>query len=158
MKKLLAIALVLGLAGIANAAVSLYPGGMVDVLPGDTITISVVSSDTNPYGAWLELTDNGVGSFGSLVKLPAAGADASTDDSWYPWLFFDAVTFNPEAPIIAGAHFTIDFTAGQVEGYATLGLFTVDETPIESLRINVVPEPMTLGLLGLGGLFLRRRK
>ena len=31
-------------------------------------------------------------------------------------------------------------------------------TAVPSLGLNVIPEPMTLALLGLGGLFLRRRK
>ena len=31
-------------------------------------------------------------------------------------------------------------------------------TAVPSLELNVIPEPMTLALLGLGGLFLRRRK
>jgi len=33
-----------------------------------------------------------------------------------------------------------------------------DYTAINTLEIHVVPEPMTIALLGLGGLFLRRRR
>jgi len=31
-------------------------------------------------------------------------------------------------------------------------------TPLAGLELNVIPEPMTIALLGLGGLFLRRKK
>jgi len=33
-----------------------------------------------------------------------------------------------------------------------------DVTSTNSLVLTVIPEPMTIALLGLGGLFLRRRK
>lgn len=158
MKKVLALTLVLGLVGIANATISLVPSAAT-INVGDTITISVVSDSTAAYGAWLEPLDNGVGTFGGLVKLAAAGADASMDGvSYAPWWTFEAKSFNPAAPIVVGDHFTIDFT-GSAEGVASLTLYEFDgATPIQTVDISVVPEPMTLGLLGLGGLFLRRRK
>lgn len=157
MKKVLVLTLVLGLVGIANATVSLVPAaGTINV--GDTITISVVSDSTDAYGGWLELTDNGIGSFGDLVILPKAGVDAAKDFTFAPWWSFEAKSFNPAAPIVAGDHFTIDFT-GTAEGAASLTLYEFDgATVIQTVGIDVVPEPMTLGLLGLGGLFLRRRK
>jgi hypothetical protein len=43
-------------------------------------------------------------------------------------------------------------------GDVTLTLFDVDLNVLDSQVIHQVPEPMTLALLGLGGLFLRRRK
>jgi len=157
MKKLLAITIVLGLAGAANAVISLQPSGG-DLLYGETITISVVSDSSASYGGWLELQANGVGTFGSLVILPAAGADAAKDFSFDPWWTFEAKSFNPASPVVPGAHFTIDFTAGQVDGTAVLVLYEFDgATEIGRAAINVTPEPMTLALLGLGGLFLRRR-
>ncbi len=38
------------------------------------------------------------------------------------------------------------------------GWFDISQGEIGSLVLHVVPEPMTIALLGLGGLFLRRRK
>jgi len=61
------------------------------------------------------------------------------------------------APLAAGVVFhsvldNVDYTATASTG--DLGGVT---TPIDGVTILVTPEPMTLGLLGLGGLFLRRR-
>ena len=45
------------------------------------------------------------------------------------------------------------------EGDVVLTLTNVDfDTIFDTVTIHQVPEPMTLGLLGLGGLFLRRRR
>jgi hypothetical protein len=60
-----------------------------------------------------------------------------------------------------GDTFTIDFATG----YKTVGsppAYTLNQDGVapnsNALVITIVPEPMTLVLLGLGGLFLRRRK
>jgi len=158
MKKLLVLTLVLGLSGIASAAVSLSPSETsVDL--GATVTISVVSDTTDAYGGWLDLGQKLDGSWGDLQILGAAGADASKDFGFDPWWSFEAKSFNPDAPIEAGAQFTVDFTAGQTEGDVVIGLYAFDGTTLlQEATIHVVPEPMTLGLLGLGGLFLRRRR
>lgn len=158
MKKLLVLTLVLGLCGAASAAISLSPAGAT-VNVGEPITISVVSDTTNSYGGWLDLTQNLGGTWGDLQILPAAGPDATKDFSFDPWWSFEAKSFNPAAPIEIGTHFTVDYTAGDTEGTFTVGLYEFDGTTlIEEATITVVPEPMTLGLLGLGGLFLRRRR
>jgi hypothetical protein len=44
------------------------------------------------------------------------------------------------------------------EGWVTVSLVGADFSVIDSIRIEQIPEPMTFALLGLGGLFLRRRK
>jgi len=158
MKKLLAIVLVLGVAGVANATYSML-GGSVDILPGATYTITV-DGLAGSYGGWLELEDGGAGAFGDLQIFSNAGPDAFKE-WWDGWWYFESLTFNPDSPIIAGPQFAIAFTAGGdsvIGKSATVGLYTREEVPLGSLTINVIPEPMTLGLLGLGGLFLRRRR
>jgi len=158
MKKLLALALVLGLAGAAHAVISLSPDATT-INIGDTVTVSVVSDSSSSYGAWLEPVDNGKGTFGDLMILSAAGADASKDSSFLPWWLFEAKSFNPDAPVQPGAHFTIDFT-GTAEGEATLNLWDFDAANVlaTSTITVLIPEPLTVSLLGLGGLFLRRRR
>jgi len=161
MKKLLVLALVLGLSSVSSAVVSLVvPAGDINV--GDTITV-IVASDTEAanYGAWLDLGLQGLGTWSDLTILPAAGVDASKvywgDDGTGDWWELGAASFTPTAPVLAGDHFTIDFTA-TAEGQQVVALWDYNLTESTEARINIVPEPMTLGLLGLGGLFLRRRK
>ena len=45
-----------------------------------------------------------------------------------------------------------------VEGTTIIDGVNVDEGTVHTLIIHQTPEPMTIALLGLGGLFLRRRK
>jgi hypothetical protein len=64
-----------------------------------------------------------------------------------------------DPPIAAGDQFSLDYV-GAVGDTATISLFVDPEytTPVASVDVTVVPEPMTIILLGLGGLFLRRRR
>ena len=51
-------------------------------------------------------------------------------------------------------------TAGKITGYGKGGTVNVVWTPMNggTTTVTAVPEPMTIALLGLGGLFLRRRR
>jgi MYXO-CTERM domain-containing protein len=158
MKKLLVLTLVLGLTSMASATVSLSVPG-TEVAAGDTMTISVVSDAAgDSYGGWLDLSLSTAGTWGDLLILPAAGADASKvswDDNWWQ---FGAASFNPDAPVLAGTHFTVDFTGVNAGETVTFVLWNNELNQSEEATVTVTPEPMTLGLLGLGGLFLRRRR
>jgi hypothetical protein len=162
MKKLLTLSLVLGLAAMANAVPTLVISGSdtIDYTAGGLATVVITSDDVNPYQAWLTIESGPGAAAGAMVILPNAGSSASVDTGYAGWWGAEALSLSTtEADWVkAGDHFTLDII-GSAEGEIVLGLYEGDGvTPINSVTIHSVPEPLTMGLLGLGGLFLRRRK
>ena len=175
MKKLLILMLVLGMVSAANATISLSINGSTtasdgteDIVNGSSVVLCVISSDTSTY----------------LMEVSVATADGSLtspsinlDDSPYTGNAGDSSTvvdYSTTAmdifevgngaltgdPVTAGVHFYSTLTeAGSIND-----TFTVDigpygwTTATDSITFTIVPEPITIALLGLGGLFLRRRK
>ena len=187
MKKLLIFMLVLGMASLVNAlptSLQISVNGVdepVDsdiwLLPTETIELDIWTTaeiysegglegyfalgvdpayGTLTGGVSLYPSEAGTvyysGSGGSYLPSPEAG-DFGTIGSMQPsgsgmtGVIFDSIIFHCEAA-----------------GDAIINLYTVDfaATPvyslIDSVIIHQIPEPMTVLLLGLGGLFLRRRK
>ena len=179
MKKVLITLLVLGLASAANAGLMLGVGGAdapaeieltdivqvigVEPVPGNAGIYLAVYGDLSISGgsvayagnlsSYQDLEDYAVAigyadgpalladfaAFGltGIVDLSAATlADGSATPAPLTGLLIDGIT-------MAG-------TGGQID-LLDEGLATMDS-------VAVIPEPMTIALLGLGGLFLRRRK
>ncbi|MHC4325395.1 MAG: PEP-CTERM sorting domain-containing protein [Planctomycetota bacterium] len=165
MKKLLVLFLVLGLASAANALII-----KVDDQTGEDFevdvqaTITVVSEDASSWLGYIIVEEGGAGSLGNEVILDAAGNIASatpyTEVLWGAGYELTAA-MSPAGvpPIAAGPQFSFDYV-GEVGDVATISLFVDPEftIPVASVNVTVVPEPMTVILLGLGGLFLRRRR
>ena len=160
MKKVLVVMLVLGLASAANAALSLTPGGSVDV--DKSIAIMVSSSAGGAYQGWLEIVNPAIANFDKDPVILAAGnTGGNSSMTAYPefgaWYNFTIASLDPAKPILAGNHVTVNIK-GIAQGKTVLNLYADDAaTLLDSEDITVVPEPVTLMLLGLGGLFLRRR-
>jgi len=170
MKKLLVLMMVLGLATSAQAAISLSLNG--NPAPDETtiatstiVTIDVTSDDTMPYVTYLWMSTPATGEWVSGVTIsPEAGDDAVAeyDPYGYGEWRLTAADF-PESGetefVLPGTHFEIDFHCLAV-GDALIELYADDfSTVLDTITIHqVVPEPITIGLLGLGGLLLRRRK
>ena len=181
MRKLLVMLMVLGIASAAMAVPTISVSTATPVL-GSTFTVTITGTaadatgDTtgdpvggaagalgldysnysdgslNPYISWVDVlgvTETAAGGLGGVsnatsnaawTAAPAAGGWAEATD------------------VDAGLWFTFTLNADAL-GTTEISLLNANFGQIGSIPIEViVPEPMTMALLGLGGLFLRRRK
>ncbi|MGB2806188.1 MAG: PEP-CTERM sorting domain-containing protein [Sedimentisphaerales bacterium] len=166
MKKLLILMLVLGLASAANAAVSLSIDGVnatdgtEDILEGSTITLSVLSNDANPW--MMEVTVlMADATLGTPAFTTAAGSMAGYND-WSGeglWIYeISTGGTDPDYPT-PGEQWTMDLTTlGALGSHFNVDIGPYGAQPVSSIDFTVVPEPMTIALLGFGALALLRRR
>ena len=165
MRKLLVSILVLGLVPAANAAfiqVDGKSGDTLNVLQNSVIT--VVSDNTSSWLGYIVVESGGAGVLSGAIKLDAAGNLGSvspySEAGWGTGYELTVAQSPGGVPAIAvGPQFSMNF-AGTVGQTARISLFVDPQftTPVASVLVTVVPEPMTILLLGLGALFLHRRK
>ena len=165
MKKLLVLMLVLGLASAANAVLSLSVNGEpapdeITINPSDEIVIDIQSDNSTAYSAYFDMYV-GDGTFsdartviGNLSGLLGPYPDYYGTGAYSYYLVTIA---DSGGALVPGTGFEIDF---HCDGPGDVLVQLRDATGyivLDSLVIHQ-PEPMTIALLGLGGLFLRRRK
>ncbi|MBA7689427.1 hypothetical protein ES703_97934 [subsurface metagenome] len=183
MSKLLVLLLVFAMASWASADVVSFSAA--DGEPGDTIGITM-SSDEQVAGVILALiTDNGFGgiarpgAWDALFVTADAGyngtaggfgagdlilADGSVTPDYLATGILYTYTYDIPSDAVVGS--TITFTVGDIPdvGYLSEIGYLVDEAVTQMsmagmvFTATVIPEPMTIALLGLGGLFLMRRR
>jgi len=169
MKKLLAFVLVLAVASIANAAIlELSVGGTVNgpgapaeiiLLPSETVMIDVQCTAAPDADDWW-LTIEGPGSIegmGTIYSPPAPAAAMTIEDYGTPWYYFSTTGSPVPAPLVGKWWDSVFHCDGLGDVIITLwdeGGVVIEDTII----IHQVPEPVTMSLLGLGGLALIRRR
>lgn len=183
MKKVLVLMLVLAMASLASAVTTMSfqvdPASVKDnYMPSDIITINLVDTGHVIDIDIAAITDNGAGGVASApLTLTSAfgfadvGRLTNDGETLIKWVtgsvtgtgvYATGVLYSfqyhvPDVP--ASTMITIgDFSGGN---YWLPFIDYFDGSSYEGhvgpLTIHVIPEPMTMVLLGLGGLFLRRR-
>jgi len=160
MKKLLILVLVLGMATTAGAALSLVEDQFDTI--GNTVIVTVISDDTSGWQGYIGFDYTVVGVSG-CVATSKAGEDAivtSDPYGWAGWYEIEAADDSePFDSVQPGVQFEISVYIANVGDIYTIDLYASDWTTIlDSCTAMEVPEPMTIALLGLGGLFLLRRR
>ena len=164
MKKLLILVLVLGMASMASANLS-WSQSAITLGINESATVQIVSSTTVPYAAlWMGANASTVAQITAVSVLPAAVDGSAAVWTGYPgWWDITAKDNDPDndPALASGNHFDVTIKGLAVGTYvinsdyygqANLG------TGVNDTLTITVPEPMTIALLGLGGLFLRRRR
>jgi hypothetical protein len=133
------------------------------VAPDTKALITVVSDRAFAWFGYITVEEGGSGELSNPVVLDAAGDLGSVPvytaepDPGYGL----TVAMSPGGipPVAAGPQFNFDYSySGDLAEGTTISLYVDPYFAVLADSVQIIPEPMTVMLLGLGGLLLRRRK
>jgi len=175
MKKLVCLMIVALVSSVACAGtVAFQVPATVEV--GEVVTVTVIGTDGVTSVTIPEILSSHAGLASNLFlnpllsQFPTVGTAVNAGNSLitgvsgatpfgFPPIVVDAgatvYSFDFKVPEVAVG--TVIDISGAGTMFFQLGDFSV-VSEIASASMEVVPEPMTIALLGLGGLFIRRRK
>ena len=159
MKKMLTLVLILGIASLASAV----PVWTITEDAG-VVTVSV-SGNEGQTVIGLAVDSGGVlSSFTAGPNAPASSSSVAILQEYYPELgtgeIWAMIHITTDTQVyVDGSWLTASFAFAEGMTSATVKLYDTPESGgYTELASLVIPEPITMSLLGLGGLFLRRRK
>ena len=178
MKKVVTLVLVLSMVSMASATPTIT-GPTVISGPG-TYTYTVVgeADDAVTRGIFVNLATEGyyastlptgitsingnmsapLTTTGGAVRMGFVGsAPTVTISAYYVGIKFTATGGTANVPVLAGDWFTFDVVVDSSFTGMRLDASTTSYTTSGNY-LDVIPEPATMALLGLGGLLLRRKK
>jgi hypothetical protein len=170
MKKLLVLSLVLGMASLASAALTLVVNGQdagaaITLMPSDTIWIGINQSETRGFAAYVIMTVPAPGEWTGQSRVNSAGFPGTVpgwtyygtavDPSLDAWFYNGSIA--TVDPFPTGVHAEVQFHC-KAQGDVIITLYNEAFAAIDTLTIHQIPEPATMALLGLGALVLRRKK
>jgi len=168
MKKFLILILVLGISTAANATVLSWVDSegsalsSISVTVGESVTAYLSANDALTYSPkWMDGTDAKV-SISNITATANAGTGAAIQNPTQTgyagfWTVEAAHDGAPPSSVLAGIQWVVDIYGDAVGTGSVFADYYGSNLEL-SVTVNDVPEPMTIALLGLGGLFLRRRK
>ena len=146
----------------------------VELVPSDLLWIGVYNAvqgdaaDLGQESMFLSIADNGGGEWTGQWVIYGTVGDPGYQDFFNEYLGKEA---QPGIDLwqLNMTHAAVDYVGvGVVDAKlfhcteagieVEVVLYDSSGTPVDSFIVHQTPEPMTIALLGLGGLFLRRRK